>query len=694
MKGFRAVVTQSSRDKVLSGLHETGVAQFREVSMEEIEAEEMEEEFFEINSVLGRMEEAQEFFETLEMDTEMELEDESIDYILEYSREILEEIEPKMDELSSRLQEIQGEREELKDKVDILSKLVGIDLPLEYLQSTERIEIDVGQISEDELDDFTDEIKDSLSDKVFLAAFGEGNTRIVVLICRKEYFSDLRPIKYKFGVESLDLPVSDKTPEEFLEDLDEEIEKYENEEDRVREEIEKIREEKADKINALAEVLKIEQERQESLQLFGRTDSTTIIEGWAPKEEVEEVEEAIEEATEGAYLMKVYDPSETDISETPVRLENPRGVDSYEYLTEMYSLPRYDSTDPTLIVAITFSIFFGFTLSDAGYGLLILALFLSGMTFIKNMFSKRLRYIMIAGAIGTILAGALFGSWFGGAFGEILPNILGPQSALGKGLSTVFGPLWTDPIRNPIPFLKLTVYFGILHLGIGFAVAGVRKNILRSKWRRVFLNNIGNTLLLLGLFSLAFCVVGMGQEFGLFFFPEMELFEAFNPLGSKSTLVVIYQGLFYGGVVLSTLGRVTAEGASMRDRIGGAVNTIYSVIDFVSNVVSYTRILALGVATSVIALVINEIARIFFTMIYPGTFSGVLSYVLAAVSVVGVVVVLVVGHFFNMFINSITGFVHTMRLHYAEFFQTFYESGGEEYSPFKLIRKYTKSWSG
>ena len=101
------------------------------------------------------------------------------------------------------------------------------------------------------------------------------------------------------------------------------------------------------------------------------------------------------------------------------------------------------------------------------------------------------------------------------------------------------------------------------------------------------------------------------------------------------------------------------------------------------------RLLALGVATSVIALVINKIAFIFFNSLYPATFSGALSYVLAAVGVIGLVVVLVVGHIFNIFINAITGFVHTMRLHYAEFFQTFYEGGGKEYSPFKLIRKYT-----
>ncbi len=677
MQGFRTIVPQTSRDKVISSLHEIGVAQFREVSVEEVEKEKVQDEYYEINSVLSRMEEVREFFETADLDTELEIDDYSIEKILESSRELLEEIEPKMQELDSRIKEIQEKREELKNKTDILSKLSEIDLPLRYLQSTENVEIVVGQILEEEVDEFIGEIEETLADEVFVISLGKGNTRIVVLACRRDVVSELRPIQYKFGVESLELPESDKTPEEFLEDIDEKLEEYDEKEKQVQERIKEVSKDKGDRINAFTEILKIEQERQESLQLFGRTDQTTIIEGWALEDKIDKVEKTFAEATDESYIMKKYEPSELSIEDTPVKLENSKLYSFYEYLTEMYSLPSYDSTDPTLLVAISFSIFFGFTLSDAGYGLVIFILMISGISFVNNMFSKRLRYVLMAGALGTIFAGALFGSWFGGVLGEHI---------------SIFSELWVKPIDKanpqPIPFLKLVVYMGILHLAAGYGICAVRKNVIRKNWKKLVLDNIGSTLLLFGLFLIAFCVVGVGTEFGVYF-PELGIFKAFNPLASVQFRVRIFQGIFYGGMFMTMIGQITQEGASMMDKVGGVVNSVYSVIDYISNVVSYTRILALGAATSVIALVINEIATMFFNGLYPSTFTGPVSYLLGAVGIIGLVLVVVLGHAFNIFINSITGFVHVMRLQYAEFFQTFYEAGGKEYSPFKLIRKYT-----
>lgn len=670
MEGFRAIIPQSKRENALASLHEKGIAQFREVTIKDLEKEELVEEFYEINSVIGRLEEAKEFFHTEDLDTTIKVEDQSLDSLLGSAKDLLGEIEPKKDKLESELMEVRERKDDFFARKDTVQKLSDIDIPLGYLRSTGKVEIVVGQIGEEELEEFLSVIEEEVSGKVFAAKFGTGATRLVVLVCRKGFVSDLRPIQYRFGVESLEIPSSEKRPEEYLEYLDSEMEELKDEEENVREKIDSLKEKKAARINALLESLSIEQERQESLSFFGRTDATTVIEGWVPEDEVDSLEDTIDGGSDGAYIMRTYEPSESDIPETPIKLENPGFFDSYEYITEMYSLPRYDATDPTLLVAISFSIFFGFTLSDAGYGLILLVLFISGFSLIKNMFSKNLRYIMIAGSLGTIFAGALFGSWFGGELGEHF---------------AVFEPLWTDPIYNPIPFLKLVIFFGIVHLAVGFAIAGGRKSILRRDWRNLILHNIGNTLLILGLFSLAFCVVKMGYELGIYF-PSMGIFEAFNPFYSKG---LVFKGMFYSGLIMSVLGQVTDPSKPLMSRFGGAIDTFYSIIGYISDVVSYSRLLALGIATSVIALVINRIGFMLYDIMSPATFSGPLSYLMAGVGLVGMAVVLIFGHAFNMFINSITGFVHTMRLHYAEFFQTFYEGGGEGYSPFKLIRKYT-----
>lgn len=682
MEGFRVVIAQESREEVLEALHEIGVAQFREITEEGVEKGGRKEEFYEVNSAFKRMKNIQEFFRTTELETAGNIEKESLEAVLDTSRTLLEEMEPKRERLASRLGEIQERREELLAQRDIFSTLSELEVPLNYLQPLEWVEVRVGRIGEENLDEFVGSIRDVCPSEVFITTFGAGETRIIILACMRETVSELQPLLYRFNVESLDLPPSKKTPKEYLKDLDDELEDLKKEEGEIEEKIEEVKRERAGEINALTESLRIQKERQESLMLFGRTDYTTLVEGWSPKEDIDEIEGVIEDTTDGAYLMKSYEPPESEVDETPVKLENPKFAKPFEYLIEMYNLPKYDSTDPTLITAITFSVFFGFCLSDAGYGLVLLAVFLSGHSVIKGRFSKRLRLVMIGGAIGTIIAGVLFGSWFGGAgaaFGDWLGNLLGVQLSL-------FEPQWVDPVHGtPIPFLKLVLLFGIFQLAVGHGIGGGRKDILRGKWKKVIFDDIGNTLLITGLFLLIFCVVGMGlREFGIHYsFPKLSIFAAFNPLSGGSALLQAYRGIFFGGIGLVAVGKLTEGETPLMQRVGGIVNTFYSIVDLISDVISYSRLLALGVATSVIALVINRIGILIFNTL-SGLFPG--GFIVGAIVFV---LIFVVGHAFNIFINSMTGFVHTMRLHYAEFFQTFYEGGGKEYSPFKLIRKHT-----
>lgn len=675
MKGFRAVIPQSKREKVLSALHEAGVVQFRELTKTEVEREEVEKEFYEISSVLGKVKEFQEFFQTESSGQSAEVQAGTTEEILELSRELRNELEPKYKELSSKRGELEEKMEEARKQRETISSLKEVEVPLNYLRSTKRIDVTVGKIKEEELDDFIESINEALP-SVFVASSGSGETRIVVVACLRECIPDLRPFLYKHDVESLELPPFEGTPQKTLEYLDKRIAELQGEKESLNEEIEKLGKEKAPEVNTLTELLEIERERQECLPLFGRTDSTTIIEGWSPEEELQRAREALQKATDDVYIMRTYEPKGPDVGKTPVKLENPRVGEDFEYITKMYGLPRYDATDPTLLVAISFSIFFGFCLSDAGYGVMVLAFFLSGLALVRGMFSKRLKRIMIISAIATIVIGSLFGSWFGPQLGEQI---------------SVFSPQWIDPVGNPIPFLKLVVFVGIIQLTIGYGLAGGRKDIIRGNWKGVIFNDIGNSLLTIGLFLLIFCILGMGlYEFGIDYqFPELELFAAFSPLSSGPGLVPIFKLIFYTGLIFVVLDKLLARDVPPMKKIGGAVDAVYSIIGLVSNAASYTRLLALGVATSVIAFVINYIGFMFFNAMFPATFSGPMSYVLAIFGVVVLVLILVFGHAFNIFINSITGFVHTMRLHYAEFFETFYESGGKEYNPFKLIRKFT-----
>ncbi|MCS7131570.1 MAG: hypothetical protein NZ934_02445, partial [Hadesarchaea archaeon] len=312
--------------------------------------------------------------------------------------------------------------------------------------------------------------------------------------------------------------------------------------------------------------------------------------------------------------------------------------------------------------------------SDAGYGI-ALALFLASNFWIAKIFPQELKRILILCAAFTLVAGLLMGGWFGDALANVHP---------------FFRAHWVNPIEDPLPLLKLALLIGILHLMVAFGLAGVLKDIFRRDWRSLIFTRISRTLIMAGFFGLAFCVLGMSMtSLGIdFTFPKMDLFDAFNPLTPARTVVVAFRIFFYSGLGIGIAGEVlTNKGTSQK--IGGSINVIYGIIGMVADVVSYSRLMALGLATGVIAFLINYIVK----FIYQATFPSELS-VLTAIVAVPLIAILaflfIAGHCLNIFINSLGGFIHSMRLHFAEFFGKFYEAGGLKFSPFKAKRTFTK----
>jgi V/A-type H+-transporting ATPase subunit I len=332
----------------------------------------------------------------------------------------------------------------------------------------------------------------------------------------------------------------------------------------------------------------------------------------------------------------------------------------------MYGLPRYDEIDPTSFLTVSFPIFFGIALSDAGYGLALAAFMLSGV-WIAKAFPPYLRKMMALCGITTVVVSLFIGGWFG--FGE---------------------GLWTKPTEQPIPLLKLAIFIGIAHLVIALGLAGILKDLRRRDRKRVVFERIPRTMILLGFFGLVFSILGVGlHEFGIAYrFPRMELFTAFNPLAQAPAVVQAFRALFYGGLILGATGAVlTAKG--LRERIGGPINVVYGITGLVADVTSYTRLLALGIATGVVAFSINLIISIFWGWLVAPNLSLSPALILGVVSAVALAFLFVVAHAFNIFINTLGGFIHTMRLHFAEFFGKFYEGGGERFTPFKAKRRLT-----
>jgi V/A-type H+-transporting ATPase subunit I len=661
MLRFRALFPLRFRDRVLEALHERGAVQLREVSEAAVGRRPPSAELQALSSLLLRLREIQEVLGPPPRPV----------YVGPLSREevarraerLLSRLEGRWRALRSELEEVEGRKEELLKRKQLLEELRELDLPLSLLRPTEGVHVVVGRIPAQAVEGFLREVREAMGERVVAGSAGRGDRRIVVVACRAGEKQRLSPLLYRFEVEPLELPPLEEAPSVALRRVEEELEELRGREEELEGKRRELAGRWAGEVGATVELLEIQVERLRAASLLGYTESTVLLEGWVP--EGEELEPLLRSRTSGRLILRTYEPGE----EAPVLLENPPGVRNFELLTETYGLPRYDEVDPTPYLFVTFPLFFAICLSDAAYGLLLALLMASGF-WVARIFPPRLRKIVLLGSLLTVVVGALLGGWFGGLYGRAPP-------------------LWVDPLENPIPILKLAVFLGILQILWGLGGGACLKDAFRREWKRLFLVHLPQLVMVVGFFGLSFCALGLGlQEFGLSFrFPKVSLVDAFSPLSPAPTLVQLFRILFYSGLLAGMAGTALTS-PSAASGVGGAVNFAYGITGLVADAASYTRLTALCISSSIIAFAINYILGWIYSSLSPPL--QAVSPVLVILFLAVLVLVFFLGHCFNLFVQSLGAFIHTMRLHYVEFFSKFYEGGGEKFSPFKVKRVFTR----
>jgi len=669
MQKFRVIFLQQAHDSVVAGLHEAGVVQLKKISELEVARKALDEEIYEISSLLAKFREAREFLGP-PVGKPVEIEELPYGQILKQAKEFLDEFEPKLSALKAKTEELNQRKQELLAQMEMLRSFWEIKFPLSYLRSTDEIYVVVGRIAEERVQEFLDAAMEALGHKVFVAVLGKGKQRILIVTCRAGEQLKLSPVLYRHGVELLEIPPIPKAPQKALRTLEGQLKELDEEQAKLEGERKKLAKARALEVSTLMELLEIQRERLECSGLFGYTDATVVMEGWVPAKRAAELNPLLSAATNGRHVIRTYAPQKAEVEAVPVELENPKVVEDFEYVTNMYGLPKYDEIDPTPFMTITFAIFFAIALSDAGYGVVLGIFMASGFWFAK-IFPRKLRRMMVVCAIFTVIVGLLIGGWFG----------------FGQGL-------WVNPIQRPIPLLKLVVFIGIIHLLTAFGLAGGLKDLFRRDWKSLIFNRISRMLIIIGFFGLSFCVLGIGMyEFGIdFTFPKTELFTVFNPFAPVAAIVLAFRTIFYLGLGTGMVGAVLI-GKGAGEKIGGPINIIYGITGLIADVTSYTRLLALGIATGVIAFSINFIVEFAYSGMMPAELTP-LSTIYAGLLLIGLAFIFIAAHCFNIFINSLGGFIHTMRLHFAEFFSKFYEAGGEKFAPFKAKRTFTKVKGG
>lgn len=385
-------------------------------------------------------------------------------------------------------------------------------------------------------------------------------------------------------------------------------------------------------LEILYDSLSMEQGKTVASGRILKTEKTFMIKGWIPEKLAMLAKENLEERY--TVSVDIIEPEEDE--EFPVLLENKGIAEAGEPVSKMYSLPNSREIDPNTVMTPFFIMFFGLMLSDGGYGIImaIAAAIVLKCFKLEDGNRKFMKMVFYCG-LSTIFWGIMFGGWFG-------------IEALAK-----YG-VWLNPIENPELLLSWSLLFGVIHMYAGFALNAA--NLIRKKkYLDAILDVVPKYILYTGFIMILLPYV-----------PKM------NP-ETAAPLVGIGKYVLIAGVVMAILTQGRKKKNIIMKLLGG-VMSLYDVIGFMSDILSYSRLLALGLATGIIASIVNQMSVMF-------DFPIVLKIILA-------VVILIVGHTINFAINALGAYVHSCRLQYLEFFGKFFTGGGQAFKPLKANTKY------
>ena len=545
----------------------------------------------------------------------------------------------KTSQLDARLKEIESSQKELLP-------FLSFDLDLSLCKNYDNLAVFSGMATS-----FNEPRLLEITDKYQL--YAESGSKFFILFVSKNVEKEVLSFLSDMGYREAKAPDKAGKPSEIYAALDIEKSEINAQIETLKAELSALNEKYGNFILASDELLSIMNEKAELPLRIATSEHTFIIEGWIPTDSYDRFVQTVSEKTNnGVYItaIEVDLHDEKEVAKIPVEYQNPKATSPLSAVVELYSRPKYTEIDPSTILAISFPLIYGMILGDIGYALILLTLAFLVMKFMKSDAVKSLMMVLVYCQISALIFGIIYGEFMGFALAGYVSHGV-HYAGLIPGLETIVfnsAPLG-EPLMFPLhrshmimTFIVATALFGFFHINAGFLFGflGIRKN-------HGFMHAVCE--------KLSWIIV---------------------QLGVIAAIAAWYFNLGLPGILAGAAVAVIGVGLLFK---GEGIKGFVELPSLLGNILSYTRIIAVGLSSIFIASTFNMLA---FQIIWSPN-SGF------SIMAIFAIIVFVAGHALNSMLSIIAPGLHAIRLQYVEFFGKFYSGGGRAYKPFGHLKKYT-----
>ncbi len=536
--------------------------------------------------------------------------------------------------LEAEIDKLNNDYENCSGRIDALLPWCSLETPVEELSSLQTAACISGLVPSNHFA----QLSESLSGLGSIQAIGSsGNMSACLTVCMADKAPDVQKTLRAFDFEAVSFEGLSGTAKELLDAYRKDLQQIDNERSKAAEKAVQLARQRL-KLQILFDHSQNLLSREHVRSNSAATEYTILLEGWVGAKDYKRLEEIIS----GFEASSVSKMDIAEGEEVPVEIDNGPAVRPFETVTRLYGMPAVTDVDPTVFFAPFFAIFFGLCMTDAAYGLVMIAFLWWLIKKIKG--TKNFMWMMIVCSVTTVIAGALTGGWFGDA----VQQFFGEDSGLNKLRMAL---MLFDPMEKPMYFFTISLALGYFQIIFGIGINFVHK-LRRKDYLSAIFDHLSwlvwlNSLLIFGLAKAGMLPAILGK-----------IFVVIAIIPAVAILLFSEREGGWGG------------------RIGMGFYNVFSTVFYVGDVLSYIRLMALGMVTGGFGMAVNEICKSILAAEMP---FGI-GYIFAGLVFVGM-------HTFNIANSALSSFVHTMRLQFVEFFTKFIAGGGKDFKP--LREEYT-----